>query len=41
MKSKSAEYDEKIEDYFGSDAHNNKKSFQYIFDELLKIYKAI
>ena len=31
----------KIEDYFGSDSHNNKKSFQYIFDELLKIYKAI
>ena len=41
MKNKSDEYDEKIENYFGSDAHNNKKSFEYIFDEFLKIYKAI
>ena len=41
MINKSDEYDEKIENYFGSDAHNNKKSFKYIFDEFLRIYKAI
>ena len=41
MINKSDEYDEKIENYFGSDAHNNKKSFEYIFDEFLRIYKAI
>ena len=36
MKKKSIEYDEKIENYFGLDAHNNKKSFEYIFEELMK-----
>ena len=41
MKNKSIEYNEKIESYFGLDEHNNKKSFGYIIDEFLRIYKAI
>ena len=41
MKKKLNENKEKIENYFGIDGHNNKKSFEYIFDEFLKIYKAI
>ena len=41
MKNKSTEYNEKIENYFGLDAHNNKKSFRYIVDEFLNIYRAI
>ena len=41
MKNKSVEYNEKIDDYFGRDAHNNQKSFRYIFDEFEKIYNAM
>ncbi|RZO49434.1 MAG: hypothetical protein EVA76_01895 [Candidatus Pelagibacterales bacterium] len=41
MNNKSIETNEKIENYFGLDAHNNKKSFHYIIDEFLSIYRAI
>ena len=41
MKNKSIENNEKIENYFGLDAHNSKKSFRYIIDEFFSIYRAI
>ena len=34
MQKKSDIHGENYENYFGSDAHNNKKSFEYIFSTL-------
>ena len=41
LKKESVQNDEKLENYFGSDAHNNEKSFNYIINEFIKIYNAI
>ena len=41
MKNNLMNKNEKIENYFGNDGHNNKKSFRYIVDEFIKTYKAM
>tara|TARA_B100000029_G_scaffold478627_1_gene524919 strand:- start:185 stop:1189 length:1005 start_codon:yes stop_codon:yes gene_type:complete len=41
MKTKLSKENENLEDYFGPDNHNSKKSFQYIYDEFIKVYKAM
>ncbi len=41
MKKNLSEKDEKLEDYFGYDNHNSMKSFQYIYNEFIKLYKAM
>ena len=41
MNKKLDEHNEKIEEYFGKDRHNNKKSYEYILSEFYKIYKAM
>ncbi len=41
MKKKLSENNENLQDYFGTDNHNSIKSFQYIYDEFIKVYKAM
>ena len=41
MNKKLDEHSEKIEEYFGKDRHNNRKSYEYILTEFYKIYKAM
>ena len=41
MNKKLDEQSEKIEEYFGKDRHNNRKSYEYILTEFYKIYKAM
>jgi len=41
IKIKIKENSENAEMFFGIDRHNNKKSYEYIFDEFYKIYKAM
>ena len=39
MKKKLSKKNENLDDYFGTDGHNTKKSFHYIFDKFIKLYK--
>jgi len=41
LKEKSKNDVKEINSYFGVDKHNNKKSFKYIVNELVKNYKAM
>ena len=41
MNKKLDENSEKVEEYFGIDRHNNKKSYEYILAEFYEIYKAM
>jgi len=41
MKKKLSKENEDLEEYFGSDNHNSEKSFDYIYSEFVKAYKAM